>query len=151
MPVAGMVALHQATPVAGRARAAVRKPVACAALRPALPWLSRRVALTASPLLRSSQLARGVGVARRRTVVAVAAPPSVVPGSASAVRDNSSITIGFPKETYNEEKRAAAVPEAVAKLVKAGFGAVVVESGIGLGSGIEDAAYVAAGVCPAPN
>jgi NAD/NADP transhydrogenase alpha subunit len=62
------------------------------------------------------------------------------------VRENSSLTIGFPKESHAEEKRAAAVPETVAKLVKAGFGAVVVESGLGLGSGIEDAAYVNAGV-----
>ena len=150
MPVAGMVALRQA-PVAGVSRAAVRRPALCGAFRPALT-LTRRVALTAaSPqLLRLGQQTRSVGIVRRRAAVAVAAP-SVAPGTAAAGTASSSLTIGFPKETFAEEKRCGGTPETVAKLLKAGFGAVGGESGLGVGSGFDDAAYVAAGVLSYPQ
>ena|SRR5438876_506381 len=52
--------------------------------------------------------------------------------------------VGVPRETVPGERRVALVPEAVGKLTKAGT-EVVVESGAGLGSGHDDAAYRTAG------
>lgn len=52
--------------------------------------------------------------------------------------------IGVPKETYPLEKRVAAVPETVEKLIKLGF-QVVVESGAGEAANFSDDAYRAAG------
>ncbi|HLZ47799.1 MAG TPA: Re/Si-specific NAD(P)(+) transhydrogenase subunit alpha [Candidatus Limnocylindria bacterium] len=52
--------------------------------------------------------------------------------------------VGVPRETVPGERRVALVPEAVAKLTKGGT-EVVVESGAGLGSGHDDAAYRTAG------
>jgi NAD(P) transhydrogenase subunit alpha len=55
-----------------------------------------------------------------------------------------SLTIGVPRETYAGEKRVAAVPEVVEKLIKLGF-AVRVESGAGAAANFGDDAYQAAG------
>jgi NAD(P) transhydrogenase subunit alpha len=52
--------------------------------------------------------------------------------------------IGVPKETFPGEKRAATVPEVVAKLVKLGF-SVAVESGAGDAASFSDDAYRAEG------
>lgn len=52
--------------------------------------------------------------------------------------------IGVPRETWPGELRAAVVPQNVKKLVSAGF-QVVVESGVGVPSGLTDQAYVDAG------
>src|SRR5438128_10626738 len=52
--------------------------------------------------------------------------------------------VGVPRETVPGERRVALVPEAVAKLTKAGT-EVVVESGAGTGSGHDDEAYRTAG------
>lgn len=52
--------------------------------------------------------------------------------------------LGVPKETVAGERRVALVPDAVAKLVKAGH-EVVVEPGAGAESGFPDAAYHVAG------
>jgi NAD(P) transhydrogenase subunit alpha len=54
------------------------------------------------------------------------------------------LTIGVPRETFAGEKRVAAVPEVVGKLVKLGFG-VHVESGAGAAANFDDASYAAAG------
>ncbi|MBS3935694.1 MAG: Re/Si-specific NAD(P)(+) transhydrogenase subunit alpha, partial [Sulfuritalea sp.] len=54
------------------------------------------------------------------------------------------LKIGIPKETCAGEKRVAAVPEVVEKLVKLGF-AIAVESGAGDGANCADAAYRGAG------
>lgn len=54
------------------------------------------------------------------------------------------LTLGIPREIFAGEKRVAAVPEAVEKLVKLGF-AVTVESGAGHHANFDDAAYTAAG------
>jgi NAD(P) transhydrogenase subunit alpha len=54
------------------------------------------------------------------------------------------LTIGVPRETFAGEKRVAAVPEVVVKLVKLGFG-VHVESGAGAAANFDDASYAAAG------
>jgi NAD(P) transhydrogenase subunit alpha len=52
--------------------------------------------------------------------------------------------IGLPKETAPGEHRVALVPDAVAKLVKAGH-ELLVEEGAGLGASLPDAAYAAVG------
>jgi len=54
------------------------------------------------------------------------------------------LTIGVPRETYAGEKRVAAVPEVVEKLIKLGFG-VRIESGAGADANFGDDAYAAAG------
>jgi H+-translocating NAD(P) transhydrogenase subunit alpha len=55
-----------------------------------------------------------------------------------------SLTIGVPREIFAGEKRVAAVPEVVEKLIKLGFG-VRVESGAGADANFTDDAYQAAG------
>ena len=60
------------------------------------------------------------------------------------------MTIGVPKEIFPGERRVAAVPEVVEKLIKLGF-AVTVESGAGDGANFSDATYVAAGAAIAPS
>lgn len=94
---------------------------------------------------RSSLRRRGGSVALRPR--AVAAPPQSAPASGPvglAPRPVASLTVGVPKETADGELRVAATPSSVEKLVKAGL-KVVVEAGLGVGSGHADAAYAAAG------
>ncbi len=55
-----------------------------------------------------------------------------------------SLTIAVPREIYAGEKRVAAVPEVVEKLLKLGF-AVDVESGAGAAANFSDESYQAAG------
>jgi NAD(P) transhydrogenase subunit alpha len=55
-----------------------------------------------------------------------------------------SLTIAVPREIYAGEKRVAAVPEVVEKLIKLGF-AVHVESGAGAAANFSDESYQAAG------
>ena len=50
------------------------------------------------------------------------------------------LTVGIPKETFPLEKRVAASPESVARLVKPGFN-VEIEKGAGAASYFSDAAY----------
>jgi len=54
------------------------------------------------------------------------------------------VRVGAPKESAPNEKRVAATPESVKRLIALGF-EMHVERGAGLGSGIDDAAYEAAG------
>jgi len=54
------------------------------------------------------------------------------------------LTIGVPREIFAGEKRVAAVPEVVEKLVKLGFG-VCVETGAGSAANFADDTYQAAG------
>ena len=61
-----------------------------------------------------------------------------------------SLTIAVPRETYAGEKRVAAVPEVVEKLLKLGF-AVTVESGAGAAANFSDESYQAAGARIAGN
>ena len=60
------------------------------------------------------------------------------------------MTIGVPKEIFPGERRVAAVPEVVEKLIKLGF-AVTVESGAGDGANFSDDTYMAAGAAIAPS
>lgn len=54
------------------------------------------------------------------------------------------LTIGIPKETFPLEKRVAATPESVARLVKPGF-TVQVETGAGAQAFFSDESYQQAG------
>ena len=63
-------------------------------------------------------------------------PPKGIPYSA--------LTVGIPKENFPLEKRVAASPESVERLVKPGF-TVAIESGAGVPSNFSDADYQAAG------
>lgn len=54
------------------------------------------------------------------------------------------LTIGVPKETFPLEKRVAATPETVSKLIKPGF-SVLIEKDAGSASHFNDADYEAAG------
>lgn len=56
----------------------------------------------------------------------------------------SKLTVGVPRETFTREKRVAATPETVSKLVKPGF-SVMVEKDAGLASHFNNADYEAAG------
>ncbi len=60
------------------------------------------------------------------------------------------LTLGIPCEIFAGEKRVAAVPEAVEKLIKLGF-AVTIESGAGQHANFDDAAYTAAGATIQPD
>jgi len=57
----------------------------------------------------------------------------------------SELTVGVPKESFQNEKRVAITPANVALLKKKGFKAVVVEKNAGHGAKFSDAEYVAAG------
>lgn len=58
--------------------------------------------------------------------------------------------IGIPREVIPEEKRVAAVPETVGKMIKAGM-EVLVEAGAGFLSHIDDSAYQQAGAKISPD
>ena len=55
------------------------------------------------------------------------------------------LSIGVPKETTALERRVAQTPESIKKLLKEGFGSVLVEKGAGAGADFSDAAYTAVG------
>jgi NAD(P) transhydrogenase len=55
------------------------------------------------------------------------------------------LSIGVPKETYNNEKRVALAPDAIEKLIKGGFKEVLVEKDAGLGADIPNSKYIKAG------
>ena len=63
----------------------------------------------------------------------------------------SALTIGIPKEIFPLEKRVAASPESVARLLKPGFAAVHIEAGAGEASHFSDAAYMEAGATIVPS
>ena len=62
----------------------------------------------------------------------------------------SALTVGVPRETAPGERRVALTPDTVKRLTASGV-VVRVESGAGLASGHDDAAYVAAGAQIAPG
>ena len=70
--------------------------------------------------------------------------------AAASVAAPATQRIGVPREIFPGEKRVATVPEAVAKLVKLGFG-VVVESGAGELAQLSDGDYREAGASIAPS
>jgi NAD(P) transhydrogenase subunit alpha len=58
--------------------------------------------------------------------------------------------VGIPKEIYPQERRVAATPDTVQKIIKLGY-EVVVEAGAGLASAFADANYIEAGARVLPN
>jgi NAD(P) transhydrogenase len=56
----------------------------------------------------------------------------------------SKLTVGIPRETYQNERRVAATPQNVALLLKKGFSRVLVERDAGLLAKFPDSAYDAA-------
>ncbi|MFM8586200.1 MAG: Re/Si-specific NAD(P)(+) transhydrogenase subunit alpha [Gammaproteobacteria bacterium] len=60
------------------------------------------------------------------------------------------LTIGVPRETFAGEKRVAAAPEVVEKLIKLGF-SVRIESGAGDAANFSDSSFVAVGASIAAN
>jgi len=58
--------------------------------------------------------------------------------------------LGVPRESCPGERRVAATPDTVKKLIKWGF-SVVIEAGAGTGANIQDAAYEAAGATIDPT
>lgn len=79
------------------------------------------------------------------------APSSSTPSKTNKGIPYSALTIGIPKETFPLEKRVAASPESVARLLKPGFRAVQIETGAGEASHFSDAAYVEAGATIVPS
>lgn len=66
------------------------------------------------------------------------------PGPKGAPEYNCGMIVGIVKEVIPGERRVAATPDSVTKLITLGF-AVHVESGAGLAAGFDDGAYAAAG------
>ncbi|KAL3472522.1 NAD(P) transhydrogenase beta subunit-domain-containing protein [Aspergillus californicus] len=75
-----------------------------------------------------------------RTYANSASAPSTV-----TVVPYSSLTVGVPRETFQNERRVALTPQNVAVLLKKGFSRVLVERGAGEGAQFLDQAYEAAG------
>jgi NAD(P) transhydrogenase len=65
--------------------------------------------------------------------------------AASKAVPYTQLSIGIPRETYENERRVALTPQGVAALKKAGFKEVVVEAGAGAAANFSDAEYLAAG------
>ena len=71
-------------------------------------------------------------------------------GSAKETGGEPKVSIGVLKEIEPRERRVAATPASVGRLVKMGL-AVIVESGAGASAGFEDAAYAEAGARIVPK
>jgi len=135
----------RAAAVASGASSHGRPAAAAASLRPLQPQPLRARALAlCGPAARRSAVLRA---SRPRDVAFMPARASATTAdlaSPAAGAPASSLTVGVPKETAPLERRCAATPDSVAKLVKAGF-TVLVERTLGEGSELSDDAYAAAG------
>ncbi|MSO50284.1 MAG: Re/Si-specific NAD(P)(+) transhydrogenase subunit alpha [Acidobacteria bacterium] len=69
---------------------------------------------------------------------------------ARAPEYNHRVIVGIVKETAPGERRVAATPDSVTKLIQLGF-TVTVESGAGVAAGFDDGAYAAAGATIGDN
>ena len=94
-------------------------------------------------VLRESLVARGFTSSSviRQSKAAAAKEEASPPPKGIAY---SALTVGVPKEDFPLEKRVAATPESVQRLIKPGFN-VQIQSGAGLLSEFTDADYEAAG------
>ncbi|KAJ5089087.1 hypothetical protein N7532_007771 [Penicillium argentinense] len=88
----------------------------CCSLQPPCQWIAKRAASTTPP---------------------ASDPVSTIP--------YSSLTVGVPRETYENERRVAITPQNVGMLLKKGFSRVLIERGAGEGAQLLDDAYVKAG------
>ena len=103
--------------------------------------LLRKAATTRRPLLPLTNSGTHPAFTTATTVLHKEAPE----GSVTPVGvPYSKITVGIPKETFPLEKRVAATPESVARLVKPGFN-VQIEKGAGSASYFADEVYEEAG------
>ena len=122
-----------------------RPAPAAASLRPLIAPLRARGVSLSAPTARRGAVLR---LSRPRDVAITPRASTTTAAEATAPSANgapaSSLTVGIPKETAQLERRVAATPESVAKLVKAGF-TVVCERGLGEGSELSDDSYAAAG------
>lgn len=107
------------------------------------PTLLRRLRLTSSSSPSTSSTVRSY----RSTSVAWEKAEKKEPPKG---RPYAKLTVGIPKETFPLEKRVAASPESVARLVKPGF-SVVVEKTAGDHSFFADADYQEAGATIVDN
>lgn len=129
-------------------------------LRPSVPsfaWraLSSRSQQHSSFSHRDGQPARGLRVLAFKEAEKPILPSNKdrhfqVPFSAAAAAalapiPYTELIVGVPKETYSGEQRVALTPSGVESLKKAGFKAVIVESGAGAAANFTDAEYVKAG------
>ena len=134
----------RAAAVSSGASSSRRPSAAAASLRPLQPQpLRARSLALCGPAVRRGAVLR----ASRPRDVAFAPRASATTAEAAtpaAGTPASSLTVGIPKETAPLERRCAATPDSVAKLVKAGF-KVLVERTLGEGSELSDDAYAAAG------
>jgi H+-translocating NAD(P) transhydrogenase len=78
-----------------------------------------------------------------KVVAAKSSSPKGIPYSA--------LTIGIPTETYALEKRVAATPESVERLLSKQFKAVYIETGAGVASCFTDASYQKVGATIVPD
>jgi len=87
-------------------------------------------------------------VYKRYNQTAAAPKTEAVPETAVKTKD---ITVGVPKESFQNEKRVSITPENVKQLLKAGYKAVLVEKGAGEGAKFSDGDYVNAGATIVSN
>eukprot|EP00798_Chlamydomonas_sp_ICE-L_P011250 gene11250-18875_t len=119
-----------------------------------LPVLSKPQSIRSSALLRANgpvvtpnqRLSNKAGQRGIRLVPTVAAPekPAVTAAPHPSL-PYGTLSIGVPKESFDNEKRVGVTPEGVAALLKAGFKEVNVASGAGAAAEFSDSAYTAAG------
>src|SRR5688572_30493756 len=89
---------------------------------------------------------RSVGVC-----VAATAPHPACHAAIPNTNGGESMRIGIPTETRAGEKRVAATPETVKKLVGSGHHQIVVQSGAGAGAFFPDSEYTSAGASIVPS
>ncbi|KAI3433374.1 hypothetical protein D9Q98_003191 [Chlorella vulgaris] len=70
---------------------------------------------------------------------------SAAVGAAAQGVPYAELSVGVPRETFENERRVALTPQGVGALKKAGFKEVVVESGAGALANFSDEEYIAAG------
>ena len=127
------------SPVASFVRGGARNNSSLAGRRAAQPHRGVAAALrSAKPLIDAAAPSRSVLKSLERTCAAAAAKP------APKGIPFSELSVGVPKETFDNEKRVALSPAAAAALIKNGF-SVNVEAGAGFEAKFLDADYVAAG------
>ncbi|KAL4423593.1 hypothetical protein ABPG77_004633 [Micractinium sp. CCAP 211/92] len=127
-----------------------------AGLHRALPALVRTSVAPCQLAAAAAVSSRAAPVSRRYASIAAVASPEApqrpkpdqaasFASSAAAGVPYTQLSVGVPRETYENERRVALTPAGVAALRKAGFKSVVVESGAGKLASFSDEEYVAAG------
>ncbi|KAJ5597037.1 hypothetical protein N7450_003495 [Penicillium hetheringtonii] len=100
----------------------------------------RRVGLLSS-LSKKPALPPPQWAVSKRSASSTTTTPESEPGSVSTT-PYSSLTVGVPRETHENERRVAITPQNVAMLLKKGFARVLVERGAGEGAQLLDEADI---------